>query len=376
MNMLFQTMQGTHNTTLYTYHSRSVIYDTFYRFIVHIPWLYVWARVHTRMLMKIFGWIVVLPDYRASIEVVKRIQPDLIICAHPLQPLIFLKVRKALRANYDVAMCICDYGDQKEYVDSSPMLRTYLVRDEYTKDCMEKYIPSNSMVVFGTNVPDSFVEVSAMNEVRSTALFKEFCQQLAKPLVWNPVRKKLLVLGGSGWVKSSMSLIGRLSRCGEFDVLVACGKDGKTERKLMNMDNIFPFGFVDQRKLAVVEKAVDAIILSSIAPATMHELFTINRHPLFVHRYIQGQETPHVKLVQDWNVGMYEPTDEKMIELIKDYCGHPDKYAEMVNRAHSIQMNNVDRARNNPSIPARIRAERPAQQLYSSDDPLKIPSPW
>lgn len=95
---------------------------------------------------------------------------------------------------------------------------------------------------------------------------------------------------------------------------------------------------------------MDMIVLSSLAPATMLEICTLGKFPLLVHRYIEGQEQEHIRLLDVWKIGIYEKNDKKMLELIYHYISKPQEAKKMIHNGMQLVKKNQELALQNPEV--------------------------
>lgn len=314
------------------YYSKQKFYDSIYRLMARSPRLLEFIHYSSIRLVRWCKSLVVLPELAGARKVLKATRPNIVICTHPFQSLAFKQLRDKLHLSYKIVTCICDYGDPKEYMEYAPGVDHYLVRDETTRQEALKYLPdeSHSVLIFGTVVDEVFEKYGRMADDEVAKEFETFLKETfgAKAAEYDPNKPSLLFIGGSGWVRKSKKLIKRFADSARYNLLVCCGKDQQLRTELCNMEGLFCFDFLSHDKLALIERAADSVVMSTLAPASMYELLTINHYPLFVHRYHARQEAPHIQLLSDWKIGFYEPDDQKMMQLVEDYLANPAKYQE------------------------------------------------
>ncbi|HEX2911700.1 MAG TPA: hypothetical protein VH186_12895 [Chloroflexia bacterium] len=337
MNSLYKTLSvpAARQIKLVKYYSPQQSYDKIYRVLARFPLALEFLHYSSIRLVRWFKSLVMLPEMPGAKKVLKETNPDVVICTHPFQSLVFGNLRKKLNLKYKIVTCICDYGDPKEYIEYAPEVDYYLVRDESTLQEATKYSQPESIFIFGTVVNEVFEKYGHASDGEVESDFRRFFQETfpEKMAEFDPAKPNLLVVGGSGWVRKSRRLIERMAKTGKYNLLVCCGKDEPLKEELKDLPGVFCFGFISQDQLALVERYVDAAVLSTLAPATMYELLTINKYPLFVHRYHARQEAPHIRLLSDWKIGFHEPNDQKMMKLLDDYLNNRPQYQEYIDNA-------------------------------------------
>lgn len=355
MNSLYKSLSGHEDQQIKVteYYSPQKHYDNIYRQIARFPILLEFLHYSSIRLVNWFKPLVMLPELPGASKIVEEVKPDVVICTHPFQSLAFKKLRDEAGLDFKVVTCVCDYGDPKEYIEYAPSVDYYLVRDESTKVEASKYLADKSIFIFGTVVNEVFEQYAQASDEQVAEEFRAFFEETFGPhgqpsgKKLDPARPNLLIIGGSGWTRKSRKLIYRLAKSGKYNLLVCCGKDEALRQELQPLAGVFPFGFISQAKLAMVERFADAAVLSTLAPASMYELLTINKYPLFVHRYHARQEAPHIKLLLDWNIGFHEPKDQKMMNLLDDYLGNREKYRPYIENAAQKCAEEKKKATNN-----------------------------
>ncbi|MBN9388185.1 MAG: hypothetical protein J0I20_09055 [Chloroflexi bacterium] len=337
MDSLFKTLSGHEDKHFQVekYYSKQSTYDNLYRIIARSPLLLEFLHYSSIKLVHWFKPLVMLPEMKGSKKLLKEDKPQVLLCTHPFQSLVFKTLKDKMGLPVEIVTVICDYGDPKEYIKYAPIVDYYIVRDEDTRQKALKYLPpekTDSVLIFGTAVNEVFEKYHHASHERVEDEFKELLTQANcdKADQFDEAKPTLLFIGGSGWVRKSNRLIQKLSQTGKYNLLVVCGKDEALKKEICAKPGVFCFGFLEQQKLAVLEARADAAILSTIAPATMYELLTINKYPLFVHRYHARQEQPHIKLLSDWEIGFYEPDDAAMMERVDDYLANPANYQKNI----------------------------------------------
>jgi UDP-N-acetylglucosamine:LPS N-acetylglucosamine transferase len=353
MDALYKTLHGHEDKQIRVlkYYSPQKYYDKIYRQIARFPRLLELLHYSSIRLVRWFKSLVILPELPGARQTVEETKPDVVICTHPFQTLAFTTVRKELGMDFKIVSCICDYGDPKEYIAYAPPVDHYLVRDESTKKEALKYLPGQdgAITIFGTVVNEPFERYGTASNKQVAQEFEAFFKESfgEKAAQFDPSKPKVLVIGGSGWVRKSKTLIEAMAESGKYNLLVCCGKDELLQDELCQRKGVFCFGFMPQDKLALVERAADVAVMATLAPASMYELLTINKYPLFVHRYHARQEAPHIQLLSDWEIGFYEPDDAKMMALLDDYLTDRGKYRHCIDNAARRCAEEKSKARDN-----------------------------
>lgn len=354
MDSLYKTLSGKEEKQFKVekYYSKQNTYDSLYRIIARSPLLLEFLHYSSIKLVNWFKPLVMLPEKRGSKKLLTEAKPQVLLCTHPFQSLVFKTLKDKMASPVEIVTVICDYGDPKEYINYAPIVDYYIVRDEDTRQKALKYLPpekADSVFTFGTVVNEVFEQYQQASREKVEAEFKELLNETNcnKTGQFDESKPTLLFVGGSGWVRKSNRLIQKLSQTGKYNLLVLCGKDEALKNEICSKPGVFCFGFLDQKKLAVLEARADAAILSTIAPATMYELLTINKYPLFVHRYHARQEQPHIKLLSDWEIGFYEPDDTAMMERVDDYLANRGSYQKYLDNGAKRCAEEKQKAANN-----------------------------
>jgi UDP-N-acetylglucosamine:LPS N-acetylglucosamine transferase len=378
MDSLFKTLSGQEDKHIEVekYYSKQSKYDNIYRLIARSPLLLEFLHFSSIQLVKWFKPLITWPELGGAKALLKESKPQIILSTHPFQSLVFQTLKEKMGLSQDIVTVICDYGDPREYIQYAPKVDYFIVRDEETRQKALKYLPpekADSVFIFGTVVNEVFEKYHAMPQAQVESEFKAFLAEESGEKVqeFDDARPTLLVVGGSGWVRKSNRLIQKLAESGKYNLLVCCGKDEGLRNKFCPMPGVFCFGFLEQEKLALIEAKADVAVLSTLAPATMYELLTINRYPLFVHRYHARQEAPHIKLLKDWKIGIYEPDDTAMMQQIDEYLANPSVYREYVENGAIHCTEEKRKAAANYQFIQKIVSKRPVIDLEAARDEHK-----
>jgi UDP-N-acetylglucosamine:LPS N-acetylglucosamine transferase len=355
-----RSLDGNEDIELRVFNSDVKVFDKAYKGMLKIPKLWKWAQgIADKKPWYYFARIAaIIPEVKNSDRILEEFNPDIVLTTNPISSVVFYNLRRTYHLDYKIVTGIPDYGDQRTYLHGSEPADYYLVRDAFTKEQLSKYIDKNKLVIFGTSVNEAFINAGKLNANGILPKFTDFMNTYFPTKSLDMHKKSILVMGGAAWAYKSKTLIKKLNKLGLYNIFVSCGSDNALRVRLQKYEHIYPLPMLPQEDLALIEKFVDITILSSLAPATMHELFTINKYPLFLHSFIKGQESPHVPLLSDWNIGIYEPNDEKMLQLIEKYLQDPDQYSSMLSKMREIRSLEVEKAKENVEIIRSIGRER------------------
>lgn len=299
----------------------------------------------------------ILPDIQNAEKILEEFNPDIVITTNAVTSVVYYYMRQRYKLDFKLVTSVLDYGDQRTYLHMNEPADFYLVRDEESKQVLTKYVDASKLLVFGTSVHPIFEEISKVNVDSIKDKFLEFFNQNFPGKKLQEKRKNILIMGGSNRAFKARKLIQELDRQDKYNVFVNCGHDKSFFKSLQKYKNILSFKMQPQETLAVIEKFVDVTILSSLAPATMHELMTVNKYPLFVHSIISGQETPHVGLLREWNIGVFEPDIQRMLNLVEGYFANPAEYKQMLKSAKDIRAKEEKKAEANYKLITQIMNE-------------------
>lgn len=86
----------------------------------------------------------------------------------------FDALRKLHGYTYKIVNVVCDYGDQRFYVDGIEGFDWCLVRDELTRKCISHYVPRDRILLFGTLVHPVFHQISQASTDEIEKIFAEW----------------------------------------------------------------------------------------------------------------------------------------------------------------------------------------------------------
>lgn len=296
-----------------------------------------------------------------------RAQPyDLLVTTHPMQSIMFARVRRALGLGTPLVIAVPDYGvPASGYYPPLPEFRAdaLIVMEEST---LEHYrslgLPEDRLHLSGFLTREPFVRVGARvraegkDTARATlraevaAAHPEFAEfQLQRPT--------LLFLGGSGWTyKTEPVLDGVLADPALRDaanVVVVTGRDRAFETRLRARPRggLHVFGFVAPEVLAALMGLADVPVLGSLAPATLQELLEVGLGPLLLFHFIPGSERAHVGYIESQRLGVYAPRPEDMLRSIRELLGLEPASGQLAlardgfrERARLLRSRSVERA--------------------------------
>jgi UDP-N-acetylglucosamine:LPS N-acetylglucosamine transferase len=350
------TLKDNKSFIIQDYHSAQQTFDWVYSWIEKIP--YAWFSMHkfSPYILSFFGLLINLPELIGAERAIEKYNPDIIICSHAIQSLVFIDLRKKYGLKYKVITIITDYGEQKAEMHLNSKPDYYFVLDDWTKKNVEKYVKDTKTYTIGVIPNKPFMEVRRLGQARlkkeSLTIFHELFpkkKHLSK-------RKNIVFLGGSRWTRKSLKLIKLLSKDRKYNLFISCGKDEALYNELKNNNGIFAFRFVSQNTLAILEKVADLTILSTVGTGTLLEISEINKYPIFIHKYIRGQESQNLKMVFN-KIGIYENRPSKMKFLIEDFFQNKHKYKYLVKNTKKFKERIRERAENNNAVLVKIISE-------------------
>lgn len=307
------------------------------------------------------------PQLHTEATALLRTQPyDLLVTTHPVQSIMFARVRRALGLGTPLVIAVPDYGvPASGYYPPLPEIRAdaIIVMEEST---LEHYrslgVPEDRLHLSGFLTREPFVRVGA--RLRAEGKDAPRAAFLAEVVAAHPEfaefrlqRPTLLFLGGSGWTyKTEPVLEGVLADPAlreAANVVVVAGRDRAFETRLRARprEGVHVFGFVAPEVLAALMGLADVPVLGSLAPATLQELLEVGLGPLLLFHFIPGSERAHVGYLESQRLGVYAPRPEDMLRSIRTLLGLEPASGQLAlardgfrERARLLRSRSVERA--------------------------------
>jgi len=312
--------------------------DSFYSFCV-------------RRLPRFQGAIVEMSDRPSALEGAVRLCPqlgrearallsaesfNLLVSTHPLQAIIFARVRDQLGLTTPIVSAVPDYGvPAPAYFPRRVSLRAdaLIAMEQGTVAHFRTLgVPDDRIHLSGFLTREPFVRVGARRRSDPRSVVREALR--AEVAAQHPGffrlrldRPTLLFLGGSAWTAKTEPVLRQVltdpALRAETNVIVVAGRDAAFEGHLraLGQEGLHVFGFVTPDVFAALMGLSDVPILGSLAPATLQELLEVGLGPLLLFHFIPGSERPHVQYLESQRLGVYEPRVAGMVCLIRGALG-------------------------------------------------------
>jgi processive 1,2-diacylglycerol beta-glucosyltransferase len=323
-------------------------------------------------------------------------RPDVVVSSHFLLSMMFAKARREVGMDVAVVNAIPDYGESTLafYPEAGDIQPDYVIamdRRTYKHLLEVRGLPPARAHLSGFLPRPMFLELSReigdapkLPRERRQALVESLKADQPPLANFDPNKPTVIFLGGSAWTSKTLPVIEQLLRHPAYldtiNVLVVCGKNAEFLSAVRERFGSHPrfavFGFVSPTLMAQLVALADLPVLGSLAPASMHELLELRCGPLMLFHYIPGAEEPHPRYIHEHEIGLYEPDEHAMLELLMQATGFKSpgpQVSRLVQvfpeRAKAIRADHVRRARQLGAFLARVGNVVPAPRFEAEPLP-------
>jgi len=321
--------------------------------------------------------------HRETVELLRAHPFELLVTTHPVQAIMFSRVRRALDLPAPLISAVPDYGvPASGYYPPVPELRpdALIVMEETT---FEHYralgVPEERLHLSGFLPREPFVRVGTRLRTEDRAgvrsgLRRDVAAAYPEFSTFRLGRPTVVFLGGSAWTYKTEPVLERVLADPELreaaNVVVVAGRDRAFEARMRRRagDGVHVFGFVPPEVLAALVGLADVPVLGSLAPATMQELLEVGLGPLLLFHFIPGSERAHVGYIENQRLGIYAPQPPRMLRLIREVLDLEPASEELAlardgfrERARLLRTRSAERALQLPRFLERMVAAPPAQ---------------
>jgi processive 1,2-diacylglycerol beta-glucosyltransferase len=299
-------------------------------------------------------------------------RPEIVVSSHFLLSMMFAKARRELEMDVPVVNAIPDYGESTLafYPEAGDIQSDYVIAmDRRTHEHLVQVrgVPPARAHLSGFLPRPAFVEASRelgnaprLPRERRRALAHALKAEHSCLSKFDPDKQTVIFLGGSAWTSKTLPVIDELLGHSEYletiNAVVVCGKNEEffslLQERLGSHPRFSVFGFVSPELMAQLLGISDLPVLGSLAPASMHELLEMRCGPLMLFHYIPGAEEPHSEYIREQQIGLYEPDERVMVDLLMQATGYKPPTAGIFRllqvfpeRAKAIRADHARRAR-------------------------------
>jgi 1,2-diacylglycerol 3-beta-galactosyltransferase len=290
---------------------------------------------------------------KATIELIKQHDPDVVLSVHPLlNHMTYQAIKRSgrPRALMTVITDLVDFHRGWTFSQADlVVVPTELAR----KVAIRRRVPPDRVKLLGLPVDLRF---------RPPAPGEK--QALRRRFGLDESRFTILIMGGAagagGLLKQVRALAGEPQ---QWQVVAVCGRNEKLRRRLAEEGFATPtlvLGFVDY--MPELMRACD-VTVTKAGPGAIAEALATGL-PLVITGFLPGQESPNVDFVVKSGVGKFSPKDDELLEEIRVLAEGGPTWHEMSRRAAELAhpYASSDIARECLLLAARYRASAQASR--------------
>ncbi len=279
---------------------------------------------------------------------------DAIISTHFLQTFVVLKLRAELGLPVKILTYIPDFDDTTAHFAVYKGIRpdgAIAQSPRYLAKLHKRIgVPRDSLHRAGYLTRLEFTAVRDISKEEARKRVAEFPIVGVSSLDEN--KMVFLATGGTFWVSEIFNEIQELGKSADFrwdnaQILVACGQNEKAYREYTRLQeelvainslvSIIPLPFLNSEQVATVYRASDAVMLSSIAPATLYELLESGAGQPIIRRVNPGPERFNLEYILENNLALFTPTKAEFLQqMIAFSCSSPTQIQEYITKHHIV----------------------------------------
>jgi UDP-N-acetylglucosamine:LPS N-acetylglucosamine transferase len=265
-------------------------------------------------------------------EVIKRENPERIVILHffLIQPIYELK--KELRLNIPIITIVTDPFTAHPMWFMKTDQCFVLFSDKLRNRVINKF-PPDRVNVFPFILDEKYSEPLPADSIPPI-----------KESLNLPVNKRLLlILGGGDGIPNGRKILRRLlRRKNDYSIAIVCGRNkalyefAQTLKDETKSEDFFIYGYVD----FIYELINSAdLILTKCGASSMMEILLLQKVPV-VNDYIWEQEKGNIDFIRDNNLGIYEPSVNKLISKINSLIYDDEKLNMFKNNIRRLSLEN------------------------------------
>lgn len=248
---------------------------------------------------------------RNMASLVRRYQPDAVICTHPFPAGAASSLKAAGKASFLFATVITDYSVHQMWI--YPNVDMYFVaRDKMKQDLAAEGLPAGHIYVTGIPVERSFGEALPQAEAR----------QLLGLVPEGPV--VLIMGGGLGLGGMDFALAQLEKQTVPLQILVVAGRNRALLRKVERFavhshHRVLAWGYTDQVRVMM---SAASFLISKPGALTITEALSIGL-PVLLHEPIPGPETDNAVYMAECGTALWVRSDERLAAAIDEVLRQP-----------------------------------------------------
>lgn len=257
-------------------------------------------------------------------NLIKEINPDLIISTHPFSSQMCTYLRKKGKINCKIATVMTDFHIHNQWLYLPEYVDNFFVSNQSMKDEMIKLnIDEEKIVVTGIPVSTRFLETFNKEEI-----FKDF--------ELDPNKFTILFFAGGefglGRKTSKLALRAIIRLLKDAQVIAISGKNEKMNKAFNEI--VEKTNSSNRIKVLEYTKKVPELMSISNAVITKAGGLTITESlishlPIIIINPIPGQEEENAEFLVSKNLAIWPKTNREMLNTIKLLVRHPEKLEEM-----------------------------------------------
>ena len=257
-------------------------------------------------------------------NLIKKINPDLIISTHPFSSQMCAYLRKKGKINCKIATVMTDFHIHNQWLYLPEYVDNFFVSNEAMKTALiEKEIPSEKIHVTGIPVSPRFLETFNRNEI-----LNEFNLNSNKFTI-------LFFAGGEfglGRNAARLALRAMIRLLKDAQVVAISGKN----QKMFNAFSSIVEKTHSQDRIKVIEytkkvpelMSISNVVITKAGGLTISESLT-SHLPIIIINPIPGQEEENAEFLTEAGLAIWPKTNREILNTIKSFVRHPEKLDEM-----------------------------------------------
>lgn len=307
--------------------TQKLFYEKGYGFAIqHFPALYsvFYEVTKHRIVLKFLAWLLALKNQKHIIQLIKKYNPQKIICFHFAITPIIIKALKITKKNIPLVIVVTDPFTAHPawflYNNYTKTVIQYIVFSNYLKKRAEIRYGLKTVHAFSFLINPLFINNAQKNYQKS----KTF---------------RVLITGGGGGLASAIDIVKFFfkQKNNTIQVHVLCGHNKRQLNQLQafkrkhNYDLLTIQGFTD----AIYEYMCRAdCIISKAGASSIFEIMALGK-PLIITEYVHGQELGNVQYVIRHKKGFFI---QNVVQLYQKVC--EIKQTPLIHFAHDINIQN------------------------------------
>ena len=264
-------------------------------------------------------------------NLIKEINPDLIISTHPFSSQMCSYLRKKGKINCKIATVMTDFHIHNQWLYLPEYVDNFFVSNESMKKALiEKEIPEEKIHVTGIPVSPRFLENFNKEEI-----YKEF--------ELDPDKFTILFFAGGefglGRKTARLVLRAMIRLLKNAQVLAISGKNQKMFNafsKIVERTNSSDRIKVIKYTKKVPElMSISNVVVTKAGGLTISESLT-SHLPIIIINPIPGQEEENAEFLIEENLAIWPKTNREILNTIKSFVRHPEKLDEMKEKTYEF----------------------------------------